>query len=202
MNEQQKFWAKDYAKEYMIKNHEFNLTLGVECWRKMLVSCDEDVTSILECGSNIGRNINFLNVLKPGATKSVIESSKPAFDFVPKNYKLPSAFNGSIEDSQLRGNFDLVFTVGVLIHIHPDHLLTNLSRMFDYSSKYLLIGKYFNRTPVMVEYQGQKERLFKRDFGRLFIEKFPVKLIDYGFLWGYVYDNARFDDITWWLFKE
>ena len=54
----------------------------------------------------------------------------------------------------------------------------------------------------MLEYQGEKDRLFKRDFGKFFIENFPVTLVDYGFLWGHIYDKAGFDDITWWLFKK
>jgi len=29
-----------------------------------------------------------------------------------------------------------------------------------------------------------------------------VELVDYGFLWGHIYDSAGFDDITWWLFKK
>ena len=77
-----------------------------------------------------------------------------------------------------------------------------MSSMYDFSQKYILIAEYFNRTPVMIEYQNQKDKLFKRDFGRLFVENFPVKLVDYGFLWGFVYDEAGFDDITWWLFEK
>jgi hypothetical protein len=65
-----------------------------------------------------------------------------------------------------------------------------------------LIGEYFNRTPVSIEYQEETDRLFKRDFGKLFMEHFSVKLLDYGFLWGHIYDKADFDDITWWLFEK
>ena len=54
----------------------------------------------------------------------------------------------------------------------------------------------------MLDYQGQKNRLFKRDFGKLIIENFPVKLLDYGFHWGHIYDAAGFDDITWWIFEK
>ncbi len=168
----------------------------------MLRSCCDDVSSILECGCNVGRNINFLNVVLPSANKSIIEISPQAYEFVTTKYELHSSFNGSIEECDLTGPFDLVFTNGVLIHIHPDELLVNMRKMFDYSSKYILIGEYFNRTPVMLEYQGQKDRLFKRDFGKLFMENFPVKLVDYGFLWGHIYDKAGFDDITWWLFRK
>ena len=54
----------------------------------------------------------------------------------------------------------------------------------------------------MIEYQGQKDKLFKRDFGKLFIENFDVTVVDYGFLWGHIYDKAGFDDVTWWLFEK
>jgi len=92
--------------------------------------------------------------------------------------------------------------MGVLIHINPDELLENLKKISNYSHKYLLIGEYFNRTPIMLDYQGEKDKLFKRDFGKLVMENFRVKLLDYGFLWGHIYDPAGFDDITWWLFKK
>jgi len=51
-------------------------------------------------------------------------------------------------------------------------------------------------------YYWQKNKLFKQDFGKLFIENFSVKPVDYGFLWGHIYDKAGFDDITWWLFEK
>ena len=64
------------------------------------------------------------------------------------------------------------------------------------------MGEYFNRTPTSITYQGEEEKLFKRDFGKLFIENFDVTLVDYGFLWGHIYDLAGHDDITWWMFEK
>ena len=86
--------------------------------------------------------------------------------------------------------------MGVLIHINPDQLKAHMEKMYNYSSKYILIGEYFNRTPITIEYRGENERLFKRDFGKLFIENFECKLVDYGFLWGHIYDSAGFDDFV------
>jgi len=201
MNEQQNFWANAYAEEYIQKNSQFDREKGIAAWRLMLAKANP-IGSILECGCNIGRNIDFLNHVLPKASKSIIEISKPAFEFVTKHHQIYQAYNGSIENSCLSGKFELVFTTGVLIHIHPQDLLHNMEKMFEYASKYILIGEYFNRTPVMIEYQGQENKLFKRDFGRLFIENFSVDLVDYGFLWGHLYDDAGFDDITWWLFSK
>jgi pseudaminic acid biosynthesis-associated methylase len=201
MNEQQNFWAKQYALDYINKNSLFDAEMGLDGWRKMLSKAGE-IKSILECGCNIGRNIGFLEKILPDAKKSIIEISAPAYNFVTSQFELDSSFNGSIVDSNLSPGFDLVFTTGVLIHIHPDDLLANMGKMFEYSGKYILIGEYFNRTPVMNEYQGLPNKLFKRDFGKLFIENFNVSLVDYGFLWGHIYDKAGFDDITWWLFEK
>lgn len=200
--EQEEFWGDTYAKEYIKKNQSFDKALGAQAWKLMLDQA-RDVDSLLECGCNIGRNLLFLNEVLPQTRKSIIEISKPAFDFVASEFTLESAFNGSIVESDFDPEtFDLVFSMGVLIHIHPDHLLANMDKMFGYSKKYILMGEYFNRTPVMLEYQGQPNKLFKRDFGKLFIENFKVALVDYGFLWGYLYDAAGFDDITWWLFER
>lgn len=202
LNEQQVFWANKYALDYIKKNKSFNKNLGIDGWRKML-SKAENVETILECGCNIGRNIGFLNELMPSACISIIEISKPAFDFVTKEYKIDQKFNGPISVSNFSNeSFNLTFTMGVLIHIQPNDLIENMKKLYDYSNRYILIGEYFNRTSVMIEYQGQTNKLFKRDFGKLFIENFNVSLVDYGFLWGHIYDDGGFDDVTWWLFEK
>lgn len=202
MNEQEQFWARDYGAACREKNATFDQESGVEAWRTMLAKAGP-IASFLECGSNIGRNIGMLATALPNAPPSAIEVNAEAFDVVRRSYSLEHAFNGTIAGSNLPERaFDLVFTCGVLIHVHPDHLLQTLQRVFDYSRRYVQIGEYFNRTPVMIEYQGQRDRLFKRDFGRYFLQHFPARVVDYGFLWGRVYDGAGFDDITWWLFEK
>ncbi len=202
LNEQQLFWKEKYSKEYISRNSNYLLDSGIKCWAKMLERA-ENINSILECGSNIGRNIKILNYVLPSASKSIIEISPEPYQIVTTNYTIDQSFNGSILESSFdRAKFDLVFTSGVLIHIHPDEVLANMQKMFEYSSKYILMVEYFNRTPVMIEYKGEMNKLFKRDFGKLFIESFPVKLVDYGFLWGHLYDDAGFDDVTYWLFEK
>lgn len=201
--EQEKFWATTYATDYIKKNSSFDNNIGAEAWAKMLKGTRGEVNNFLECGCNIGRNIEQIKMVIPGAIPSIIEISEPAFKFVTSRYAFKHAFNGAILNSAFDdASFDLVFTMGVLIHIAPDQLLEHMERMFRYSNKYILMGEYFNRTPVSIEYQGEKEKLFKRDFGKLFIENLDVKLIDYGFLWGHIYDVAGFDDVTWWLFEK
>lgn len=202
-NVQEKFWAQDYAQDYIARNQRFDHELGAQAWATMLARAERPVRNFLECGCNIGRNITQLAQVLPEAQPSVIEISAPAFEFVTAQHDFGHAFNGAILDADLPAQaFDLVFTMGVLIHIHPDRLLSHMARMHAWSSRYILMGEYFNRTPTMIEYRGEKDRLFKRDFGKLFIQNFDVRLVDYGFLWGHLFDEAGFDDVTWWLFEK
>src|SRR5438045_1901886 len=114
-NEQEAFWAETYAEEYVRKNSSFDRELGVEAWRKMLASAGP-IGSLLECGCNIGRNLQFLREVLPTARKSVIELSEPAYRFVSDGFVLDQAFNGAIVDAPFgSASFDLVFTIGVLI---------------------------------------------------------------------------------------
>lgn len=128
MNEQQNFWKKTYSNNYMKKNANFEFDLGVEGWKKMLSSA-KNIESILECGCNIGRNINFLENVLPNSSKSIIELSNEPYKTVINNYKIKHSFNGSILDSKFKLNsFDLVFICGVLIHIHPNDILDNMKK--------------------------------------------------------------------------
>lgn len=202
-SDQKSFWAKTYADDYIKKNSDFDHRLGAEAWQKMLQETHGGVGNFLECGCNIGRNIEQLKLALPNAKPSIIEISESAYKFVTARYDFAEAYNGSILDSDLeKASYDLVFTMGVLIHINPDQLLDNMKKMFEYSKKYVLIGEYFDRNLVSLEYQGKKDKLFKRDFGKLFLYNFEVNLLDYGFFWGHIYDPAGFDDITWWLFEK
>ena len=200
---QEQYWAQEAAQAYIARNSSFDHSLGSQAWATMLARADQPIRSFLECGCNIGRNVSQLALARPDARPSVIEISAPAFDFVNRQHDLVHAFNGPILDADLpAASFDLVFTMGVLIHIQPDQLLQTMARMYAWSSRYILMGEYFNRTPVMLEYHGQQDRLFKRDFGRLFADNFDVEVRDCGFLWDRQYAAAGFDDITWWLFEK
>lgn len=202
MNKQETFWKKDYSKEYIERNSEFDLNLGIKAWSKMLRNVD-GLENLLECGSNIGRNIEFLEKLLPNTKKSIIELSPDAFEIITSRYNFSDAVNSSILDAELPSNYyDLVYTTGVLIHIHPDNLLENLHKIYSFSKKYILFGEMFSRNPSFVHYKGADDLLFTRDFGRYFIENFNVEIVDYGFLWGHYYDVAGFDDCNFWVFKK
>jgi pseudaminic acid biosynthesis-associated methylase len=143
-----------------------------------------------------------LKKVLPTASANIVELAKEPYQKCLEDFKIEDSFLGALKNAKFDRKFDLVFTNSVLIHVNPDDLLTSMGRMYDLSSRYILISEYFNRTPVMIHYRGEDDRLFKRDFGKLFIENFNCKVVNYGFLWGYEFDNAGFDDITYWLFEK
>ena len=97
---------------------------------------------------------------------------------------------------------DLVFTMGVLIHISPNNLDKAYETLYETSRDYLLLCEYYNPTPMAINYRGHRNKLFKRDFAGELLQKYrDIKLIDYGFS----YRNDRkypLDDITWFLMKK
>ena len=200
---QEHFWREKITESYSQDNSFFDEKLGLSAWEIILSKIDKsDISSYLDCGSNIGRNIAFLKKVLPEATSNIVELAKSPFDKCLNDFHIVESFLGPLKDAKFNREFDLVFTSGVLIHVNPDDLLESMSRMFEASSKYILIMEYFNRTPVMINYRGEDDRLFKRDFGKLFLENFDCEVLDYGFLWGQVFDNAGFDDVTYWLFEK
>ena len=202
MNKQELFWHSEYADKYIIRNSEFDVAQGVVAWEQMLSGVN-NVNSILELGCNIGRNLDSLKTIYPEAELSIVEISPKAFEIVTSKFTFDFAENTSIASANLPlERFDLVFTSGVLIHIAPEDLLGVLERMYDWSSKYILICEMFSRVPRTVHYNGSDDLLFTRDFGRYFLENFKCKVVDYGFLWGHYFDSAGFDDANYWLFEK
>ena len=200
---QEDFWINKITESYAQDNSTFDEQLGLRAWERILSKVNKsEIMSYLDCGSNIGRNIGFLQKFLPTASANVIELAKDPYERCLGNFKINNSFMGPLKDAKFDRTFDLVFTNAVLIHVNPDDLLASMSRMYELSSKYVLMGEYFNRTPVMINYRGEDDRLFKRDFGKLFAENFNCKVIDYGFLWGHEFDTAGFDDITYWLFEK
>jgi pseudaminic acid biosynthesis-associated methylase len=88
-----------------------------------------------------------------------------------------------------------------LIHINPDALNAVYENLYNLSKRYILICEYYNPTPVTVKYRGSDDRLFKCDFAGDLIEKYKMKLLDYGFKY---HRDSYFpqDDSTWFLLEK
>jgi pseudaminic acid biosynthesis-associated methylase len=200
--DQENFWAENFGNEYIERNQGAQLLASnLNFFSKALAHAGQ-IKSCLEFGANIGMNLHALKLLYPLIELKGIEINKLAADELSKILGPENVFIGSIFDADIMAKVELSLIKGVLIHINPEMLQAVYQKLYDASSKYVLIAEYYNPFPVAIPYRGHTDRLFKRDFAGEFLEKFPdTELVDYGF--AYKKDSAfPQDDITWFLIKK
>ena len=56
LTEQEAFWRGEFGDGYVERNSAFDTELELRAWKKMFAKA-EGIRSVLECGSNIGRNL-------------------------------------------------------------------------------------------------------------------------------------------------
>lgn len=203
--EQLKFWRGDFGNDYIGRNQADAATLRarVALWAKIMDPLVGAMpSSILEVGSNIGNNLRAIGVLS-GARLHALEPNADARAILVRDGVVEAAdamegFAASIPMAD--GAVDLAFTSGVLIHIHPNELEASMREVHRVAAKYIVCIEYFSDKPEMIPYRGHDDRLFKRDFGGLYLDLFPdLQVLDYGFAWKRM---TGLDNLTWWLFEK
>lgn len=203
--EQLALWRGEFGSRYIARNEPTAeaLAMVTRMWARILQPLAGRLPrSILEVGSNVGLNLRALSRLveaelyaaEPNAAareRLVADRVVPAdhvFDAPAARLPLPD------------GAVDMAFTAGVLIHIAPEDLLASCREIHRAASRFVGCVEYFSPRPEAVPYRGHEGQLFKRDFGRFWMDNFPdLELVDFGFFWtgaGYI------DDLTFWLFEK
>lgn len=197
---QRDFWAGNFGSEYIERNasQEF-LASNLALFAKVCSNLPQAPKNILELGANIGMNAKALRLLFPRATFSGVEINSEACNQLRSIADI--VFESSIEDFNADSIYDFVFTKGVLIHLAPESLNDAYNKLYNCSSRWILIAEYYNPSPVALEYRGFKDKLFKRDFaGELMKLHRDLELRASGFS----YHSGPFpqDDISWFLFEK
>ena len=196
---QEEFWAGDFGTEYIRRNDSQELLSSNLNFFSTTLKHAGQICSCLEFGANIGMNLKALMLLYPKINVQAIEINAVAAEELAILIGSQNVFNGSIFDYTVTEKVELSLIKGVLIHIHPGKLDTVYNKLYEASSRFILVCEYYNPVPVSITYRGHTNRLFKRDFAGELLDKYSdLKLIDYGFF--YRRDNAfPQDDITWFL---
>lgn len=200
--EQEEFWAGDFGDDYISRNDSVDLLAANLHYFSNILGNLKTISSTFEVGCNIGMNTTALSLLLPKANHSGIEINKKAAEICRDKGIKGEIYHGSFLDFETNNNYDLVFSKGVLIHLNPEALQDVYKRMADMSKKYVLIGEYFNPSPVNIDYRSNTEKLFKRDFAAEFLQENPeFNLIDYAFHYKKA-NNFSQDNITWFLMEK
>ena len=200
--EQEEFWAGTFGEEYISRNNSKELLASNLNFFSKALKVAGKPKSLIEFGANIGMNLQAIQTLYPEIKVYGIEINKVASTELAKIISAENVSNTSIFEYEAKIKFDVSLIKGVLIHINPDMLSVVYEKLYESSSRYILICEYYNPSPVTITYRGHSNRLFKRDFAGELISKYnDVVIVDYGFV--YKRDPAfPQDDITWFLLEK
>jgi len=205
MTEQEEFWSGAFGDEYTARNYSADLVINnVDFFQRVLKAAGK-IKTVFEVGCNRGLNLAALNFLDPDMKLSGIDVNGNALMhlaelFEARNAEQPVTSRASIVDYYTTERFDLVFTKGVLIHLNPECLPGVYEKLYNLTSKYILLAEYYNPVPVEVEYRGNADKLFKRDFAGEMLDALPLELVEYGFV--YHKETYPQDDLHWFLLKK
>ena len=202
---QSSFWRIEFGDAYTERNEISPeiLSARTEFWERIFKTlADAPPSSILEVGANLGINLKALSHLTSAELFAVEPNALARAQLLENQVVLAKNINDCLAHD-LRfpdRSIDLVFTSGVLIHIHPDNLLASCSEIYRVARRYIVCIEYFSDKPEEIPYRGHEEMLFKRDFGSFWIDHYPnLDTKGYGFEWKRV---TGLDNLTWWVFEK
>jgi pseudaminic acid biosynthesis-associated methylase len=190
-------WSGEFGDAYT----ERNAAAGDErqrFWRAMLE--EFPVARVLEVGCNLGANLRW--IASEGARDAVCGVDVNLLALGRLHRAVPTAqpvAAGALALPFADCAFDLVFTIGVLIHQPPAALPAVMTEIVRCSRRFVMCGEYYAPEPTEVEYRGQTGALFKRDFGGLYQQLFPALALRKQ---QFLSKAEGWDDVTFWMFEK
>lgn len=181
--EQMSAWKGEFGKVYTDRNatsleamdalYEANYGITRMELNKRFLGGIGKSAKVLEVGANIGlqlqclQKMGFLNLFGIELQAYALKESKGRVGDI---FMLQgSAFYLPFKDAF----FDLVFTSGVLIHIHPSNLAQTLREIRRCSRRWIWGFEYFSEQCQEVVYRGKSNLLWKNNFAREYLKTNP-----------------------------
>ena len=196
---QLEYWTSAFGDAYIDRNDGEAHALRRPFFEELLQR-SPGVESILEVGCNVAWNLKVLGDIRPRLVLAGVEPNARALQIAQARYPGLDLRAGSAFGLPFAGeSFDLVMTVGVLIHIAPTDLERALSEMLRVSRRYVLTVEYFSEHPVTVPYRGLPDALFKCDWLEAWKRQAPNLRLDWA---GELDKSQGFDDCRYWLMQK
>jgi len=190
-------WSGDFGDAYIERNRAAGNTREA-FWQKVLA--DLQAQTVLEVGCNIGPNLRWIAALRPPQQVYGVDINLKALSELRRTLSDVNAMWSTGRELPFRDRwFDLVFTMGLLIHQAESALPLVMAEIVRCSRRYVMCGEYFAEQTTEVPYRNQCGALFKRNYGRIYQKLFPgLRLLRQGFL----SRDGGWDDITYWIFEK
>lgn len=167
MNEQERFWAGDFGRDYTARNR-VNWRSRVSFWDLILEKTG--ARSALEVGCNAGWNLMALRAVDPTLKLRGVDVNEEAVREAKAEFLDARIVPGAQVGGLWPGRFGLTFTAGVLIHVAPEDLESTMRSLVAASNRHVLAVEYAAASEEHVEYRGHAEKLWKRPYGQLYEE--------------------------------
>jgi len=154
------------------------------------------IKNALEVGCNIGSNMV--------ALKKAFDVQVTGVDINAKALEIADAaglyvlYDDATDLDFPSNEYNLVFTVGVLIHLNTPELIRAMQEMHRVSNGFVLFAEYYG-DDIEVPYRGERGALIKRDYGGIYQALFPGAI---QVETGTAGDDLGFDDVTYWMFYD
>lgn len=190
-------WNGEFGNAYVDRNLNAG-NVREAFWNRILDNFP--ARRVLEVGCNVGANLTWIASRIPPQQVYGLEINLKALEILRKEFPGINSTWGVGRELPYRDQFfDMVFTMGVLIHQPDTTLPLIMSEIVRCSRRYIVCGEYYAAERTEVPYRGQTGALIKRDFGRLYQEMFPeLQLRAQGFLGR----DEGWDDVTYWVFEK
>jgi len=193
MTRQLEIWSGEFGEQYTDRN-QVDWHRRVPFFRSMIEGLT--LSRVLEVGCNRGHNlVSLREILGQGAELIGVEPCSHAREIARASgvdARAADAFGLPFPD----GYFDLVFTVGVLIHVALEDLPRAMREVYRCSRRYVLAVEYFSEEETNIPYRGHQNLLWKRNFLRHYQTLFPdLTLVRQGYF-------EEWDRSTWWHLEK
>jgi pseudaminic acid biosynthesis-associated methylase len=198
----EQLWAGQFGDDYVERNSEAGADRQ-PWWTDLLDRLEP--TTALEVGCNRGGNLQWVAQALGPANVTGIDLNAKALAILRERIPGVNALQAKARELPFAdGTFDLVYTIGVLIHHAPEDLGPAMDEIVRVSARYVMCMEYFAEQEEEVPYRGHEGALYRRDYGRLYVERHPeLELIERGSLGKNGRRNRRgFDDAAFWIFER
>ncbi|MCU1358524.1 MAG: pseudaminic acid biosynthesis-associated methylase [Acidimicrobiales bacterium] len=197
-SELEALWAGEFGDAYVSRNH-VHVDQRAGFWAG--ISERFPCRTILEIGPAHGENLRHLVDGRQPEDLWGLDLNRAALAALVREVPGANAVWGTARDLPFRDRwFDMVFTVGLLIHVPTPTLPLVMAEIVRTSGRFIMAGEYHSDEPDDIGYRGQPGVLVKRDFGAIYQELFPELILrEEGFL---TQDEHGFDRVTYQVFER
>lgn len=193
----EQLWSGEFGNDYVDRNRSAG-DYRKAFWDGIISTYQP--SSALEIGCNVGANLRWIARRLPPHHVYGVDVNLKALKELHEQLPAVNGLWAPGRELPLRDRwFDMVFTMGVLIHQPRATLPLVMAEVVRCSRRLVLCGEYYAPQLMEVPYRGHSGALFKDDYGAMYQRLFPeLALLEKGFL----SREEGWDDVTYWVFEN